>query len=80
MTVRPDSSAIMFLELEVMYETKDRLEKEQNEDNDTNDRVVIVEHVDWYVVDHPNADTECCDVYDIRKELKQAVDKPNAAE
>jgi hypothetical protein len=80
MPVRPDSSATVFLKLDMVDEAKDRLEEQQDEDDDADDWVVCVADVVWYIVDHVNTDTKANNVNDIGKELEDAMDEPNSPE
>ena len=76
MCVRPEGTAIILLELEVMNRTKNRLEEEQAKDQDTNHWVIMVDELCWDLVDEPYADTESADVEGIGEELEESVDPP----
>jgi hypothetical protein len=80
MPVGPDRTPTVLLVLEMMDEAKDRLEEQQDEDDDPDDRMISVQEVVRYIVDHPDTKTKGNDVHNVGKELEGAVDEPYAAE
>lgn len=80
MTIRPDCATIVFLVLDMMHKAKDRLEEEQDEHNDADDRMVVVQQVVGNVVHHPYAKAKGDNICDVREELEDAMDEPDAAE
>lgn len=54
--VRPDRACIVTLEEDVVEESEQRLEDQEREDHNANDRVGVVQRVE--VPRHPDADTE----------------------
>jgi hypothetical protein len=76
--VGPDGAGIVALEEDVVQEPQHRLEGEQREEHDADDRVRVVEGVE--VLGHPDADAEGDGVEQQAEDLEQAVHDPEAWE
>lgn len=63
-----------------MYKAKDGLEEQQDKDDGADDWVVAVKQIDRDVVHHPDSKAKSDDVYDVCKELDDAVYQPYATE
>ena len=80
MAIGPHSPPTVLLKLNMVDETEDRLEEQQDENDDADDGVVVVEQVHGNIVDHPDADAKRSNVDEVGEELEYAVDDPYAAE
>lgn len=78
MCVRPENSLAVLLEREVVNEAKEGLEKKEDEQSKTDDRVGIMHHP--HVCRHVDADSGSGDIDDIGDHLENAVNQPQSAE
>ena len=81
MPVRPHDPSAVLLEHDVVQEAKERLEEEQDEEDDSNDRVGFMKSDSvWGARHHIDADSEGGDVEQVGEDLEEAVNPPEAGE
>lgn len=78
MTVGPNRALVIAFEENVVNESKQRLERKERKEHDSDDRVCIVQCVE--VPGHPDTDTESRGVEDQAEYLEQAVHPPETWE